>query len=78
MLRVRFLKDVILTDNYETCKKDNERDFEYDLSLELYKNGIVDILNPFTHEDLSSNVGLYRTDWDKFIKEVKHAEFRNG
>lgn len=71
MLRVRFLQDVILTENFETCKRNNERDFKYDLAKELYDEDLVDIINPYEHKDLSSRIGLYKKDWEKFMKEVK-------
>lgn len=78
MLRVRFLEDVIMTDNYQTWRKNNEKDFDYNLSLELYNKGLVDVLNPYENQDLKERLELYIHDWDKFVKEVDHIGFGNG
>lgn len=78
MLRVRFLEDVIMTDNYQTWRKNNEKDFDYNLSLELYNKGLVDVLNPYENKDLKERLELYADDWNQFVKEVDHIGFGDG
>lgn len=70
MLRVRFIQDAVLTEEFRTYKAGNEDKFNYDLAVEMYKKGIADILNPFEHKDLKSDIGLYERDWKRFIEEV--------
>jgi len=70
MLRVIFIQDAVLTDEFRTYKAGNEDEFNYDLAVEMYEKGIADILNPFEHEDLRANIGLYERDWKRFVEEV--------
>lgn len=74
MLRVIFLQDAILTDRYKAYRTGNEEDVDFDLALELYRTGVVDILNPFDNDDLYENIDKYEKSWKKFEKWYKKGE----
>lgn len=67
MLRVIFLKDVILTDRNKAYRTMNEEDVNFNLGIELYRTGIVDILNPLENDDLYENIEKYDKSWKEFL-----------
>ena len=40
----------------------------------LYDDGIVDILNPFYHDDLMKNIDDYESDWIRFVELDKGSD----
>ena len=68
MLRARFLEDTILDKTNDTVRRNKERDLDFELGVMLYYDGIVDILNPFYHDDLMENIDDYESDWIRFVE----------
>lgn len=71
MLRARFFQDTFLQSMNLVIRKDRETDVDYDLGLELFKDDLVDILNPYENEDLFRNIDKYENDWVKFVEYTK-------
>ena len=68
MLRVLFFQDTYLSD-YNTARREGqERDLQFEDGCELYREGKVDILNPYNNEDLLENIDEYEKDWERFVK----------
>ena len=74
MLRARFLEDTILDKTNDTVRRNKERDLDFELGVMLYYDGIVDILNPFYHDDLMENVDDYESDWIRFVELDKGSD----
>lgn len=74
MLRARFLEDTILDKTNDTVRKNKERDLDFELGVMLYYDGIVDILNPFYHDDLMENIDDYESDWIRFVELDKGSD----
>lgn len=68
MIRGYFFQDAVVNKTSDFVRKNKERDLDYDLAMELYKEEIIDILNPYENEDLYERIDLYKDDWDKFTK----------
>lgn len=71
MLRALFFQDSILTHNNDFVRKNKERDLSYEIAIELYNDGQVDILNPFLNDDLFDDIEKYEIDWIKFNQNNK-------
>ena len=74
MLRARFLEDTILDKTNDTVRRNKERDLDFELGVMLYYDGIVDILNPFYHDDLMENIDDYESDWIRFVELNKGSD----
>lgn len=74
MLRARFLEDTILDKTNDTVRRNKERDLDFELGAMLYYDGIVDILNPFYHDDLMENIDDYESDWIRFVELDKGSD----
>ena len=74
MLRARFLEDTILDKTNDTVRRNKERDLDFELGVMLYYDGIVDILNPFYHDDLMENIDDYESDWIRFAELDKGSD----
>lgn len=74
MLRARFLEDTILDKTNDTVRRNKERDLDFELGVMLYYDGIVDILNPFYHDDLMENIDNYESDWIRFVELDKGSD----
>ena len=74
MLRARFLEDTILDKTNDTVRRNKERDLDFELGVMLYYDGIVDILNPFYHDDLMENIDDYESDWSRFVELHKRSD----
>lgn len=74
MLRARFLEDTILDKTNDTVRRNKERDLDFELGVILYDDGIVDILNPFYHDDLMENIDDYESDWIRFVELDKGSD----
>lgn len=74
MLRARFLEDTILDKTNDTVRRNKERDLDFELGVMLYYDGIVDILNPFYHDDLMENIDDYESDWVRFVELDKGSD----
>lgn len=74
MLRARFLEDTILDKTNDTVRRNKERDLDFELGIMLYDDGIVDILNPFYHDDLMKNIDHYESDWLRFVELNKGSD----
>lgn len=74
MLRARFLEDTILDKTNDTVRRNKERDLDFELGVMLYDDGIVDILNPFYHDDLMENIDDYESDWIRFVELDKGSD----
>lgn len=74
MLRARFLEDTILDKTNDTVRRNKERDLDFELGVMLYYDGIVDILNPFYHDDLMENIDDYESDWIRFVELDKGSD----
>ena len=74
MLRARFLEDTILDKTNDTVRRNKERDLDFELGVMLYYDGIVDILNPFYHDDLMENIDDYKSDWIRFVELDKGSD----
>lgn len=74
MLRARFLEDTILDKTNDTVRRNKERDLDFELGVMLYDDGIVDILNPFYHDDLMDNIDDYESDWIRFVELDKGSD----
>jgi len=74
MLRARFLEDAILDKTNDTVRRNKERDLDFELGVMLYYDGIVDILNPFYHDDLMENIDDYESDWIRFVELDKGSD----
>lgn len=74
MLRARFLEDTILDKTNDTVRRNKERDLDFELGVMLYDDGIVDILNPFYHDDLIKNIDDYESDWIRFVELDKGSD----
>lgn len=74
MLRARFLEDTILDKTNDTVRRNKERDLDFELGVMLYDDGIVDILNPFYHDDLMANIDDYESDWIRFVELDKGSD----
>lgn len=68
MLRARFFQDTFLTSVNLVVTRNRETDVDYDLGIELHKDGLADILNPYENEDLFKNIDKYENDWIKFVE----------
>ena len=67
MLRVLFFQDTYLSD-YNTARREGQEiDLQFEDGCELYREGKVDILNPYNNEDLLENIDEYEKDWERFI-----------
>lgn len=71
MLRARFFQDTFLTSIDLVIRKNKETDVDYDLGIELYKQELADILNPYENEDLFKNIDKYENDWIKFVEHSR-------
>ncbi|QDF14303.1 hypothetical protein [Staphylococcus phage PMBT8] len=71
MLRARFFQDTFLQSMNLVIRKDRETDVDYDLGLELFKDDLADILNPYENEDLFKDIEKYENDWVKFVEYTK-------
>ena len=78
MLRARFLEDTILDKTNDTVRRNKERDLDFELGVMLYYDGIVDILNPFYHDDLMENIDDYESDWIRFVELDKGSDKMEG
>lgn len=74
MLRARFLEDTILDKTNDTVRRNKERDLDFELGVMLYYDGIVDILNPFYHDDLMENIDDYESYWIRFVELDKGSD----
>ena len=74
MIRARFLEDTILDKTNDTVRRNKERDLDFELGVMLYYDGIVDILNPFYHDDLMENIDDYESDWIRFVELDKGSD----
>lgn len=74
MLRARFLEDTILDKTNDTVRRNKERDLDFELGVMLYYDGIVDVLNPFYHDDLMENIDDYESDWIRFVELDKGSD----
>lgn len=74
MLRARFLEDTILDKTNDTVRRNKERDLDFELGVMLFDDGIVDILNPFYHDDLMENIDDYESDWIRFVELDKGSD----
>lgn len=74
MLRARFLEDTILDKTNDTVRRNKERDLDFELGVMLYDDGIVDILNPFYHDDLMKSIDDYESDWIRFVELDKGSD----
>ena len=74
MVRARFLEDTILDKTNDTVRRNKERDLDFELGVMLYYDGIVDILNPFYHDDLMENIDDYESDWIRFVELDKGSD----
>lgn len=74
MLRARFLEDTILDKTNDTVRRNKERELDFELGVMLYDDGIVDILNPFYHDDLMENIDDYESDWIRFVELDKGSD----
>lgn len=68
MIRGYFFQDTVVNKTSDFVRKNKERDLDYDLAMELYKEEVIDILNPYENEDLYEYISLYKDDWEKFMK----------
>lgn len=74
MLRARFLENVIIDKTNDAVLKNKERDLDFETAIFLYDDGVVDILNPFYHDDLMKNIDLYESDWLRFVELNKGSD----
>lgn len=71
MLRARFFQDTFLTSMNLVIREGKETDVDLDLGMELYRDELADILNPYKNEDLFENIEKYESDWVKFVAYTK-------
>lgn len=74
MLRARFLENVIIDKTNDAVLKNKERDLDFETAIFLYDDGVIDILNPFYHDDLMKNIDNYESDWLRFVELNKGSD----